>query len=67
MNHIVSVDEEKEVIGELRKENQDLGIMQLKKSFHKFGRKVDEKTLRKVVNDARNSDNFGMIIDRYHT
>lgn len=66
MSHIVSIEEEKEVIGELRKENQDLGIMQLKKSFHKFGRKVDEITLKKVVNDARNSDNFGMIIDRHH-
>lgn len=64
MTQVVSIDEEKEVIGKLRKENQDLGIMQLKKSFHKFGRKVDETTLKKVVNDARNSDNFGMIIDR---
>ena len=64
MENNISKEQERKIISQLRLENQDLLMMQLKKSFHKFGRKADEETLKKVVNDARNSDNFGMLITR---
>lgn len=64
MQDIVDKETEKEVIQKLRELHPDIPMLVFKKSFHKFGRKVDEATLNQVVEDARQSGGFGMLIDK---
>ena len=56
--------QEKSILQSLRENNPDIPLLKLKKSFYQFGKPSDEKTLRAVVDDARNSSDLGCLVNK---
>lgn len=60
----MDANQEKVIIQSLKKDNPDIPFLKLKKSFHKFGKPSDEKTLKYVIDDAKASGDFGLLVKK---
>ena len=64
MEQVADKETEREVIQKLRELHPDIPMLVFKKSFHRFGRKIDQATLSKVVDDARNDSGLGYLVNK---